>query len=277
MLFDLDDTLVVDEATARESFLATAGYAATHHPQLDTHRLALDARTRARELWRAAPTHPYCARIGISSWEGLWCPYEGAHPEVAALRAWAPTYRQQAWRLALEDQSIDDGALAAELGERFGVERRARHRTFEDALPVVRTLAASHRLALVTNGLTCLQHEKLRASGLAVYFEVVVVSGELGVGKPDPAVFAAALSPVATGDDGAVMIGDSFHRDVAGARAAGLHAVWLNRDGAPRPPGHPEVQEIRTLSELPGALEGIGRAERGAQTSARSGPQTPAH
>ena len=51
------------------------------------------------------------------------------------------------------------------------------------------------------------------------------------------------------------MVGDSLSRDVEGAIAAGLAAVWLNRTGSPRPAGGPDVVEIRSLRELPAALE----------------------
>ena len=45
----------------------------------------------------------------------------------------------------------------------------------------------------MTNGASCWQREKLEASGLADRFDAVVVSGELGTAKPDPAVYAHAL------------------------------------------------------------------------------------
>jgi putative hydrolase of the HAD superfamily len=87
VLIDLDDTLIVEEAAAVATFAATAGVAAERHP-IDAAALAMNARARA--LWRAAPTYPYCQRIGISSWEGLWCRFEGEAGELRALREWAP-------------------------------------------------------------------------------------------------------------------------------------------------------------------------------------------
>ena len=102
-------------------------------------------------------------------------------------------FRRDAWRAALERQGVEDDELAAELGERFGEERRARHETFEDAAPVLDALRGDYRLALVTNGASCLQREKFEASGLADRFDAVVVSGELRSAKPDPAVYAHAL------------------------------------------------------------------------------------
>jgi putative hydrolase of the HAD superfamily len=258
VLFDLDDTLMVEEPAAVETFAATARAAAERH-DLDAAALAIGGRARARELWWAGPSHPYCRRVGISSWEGLWCRFEGDAPDMGALRAWAPAYRREAWRLALADQGIDDAALAQELGERFGVERRARHRTHADARPALDALAGEHLLAVVTNGASCLQREKLAASGLAERFHAVVVSGDLGAGKPDAAVFAHALDALGARADEAVMVGDSLERDVEGALAAGLRAVWVNRDGRAAGAAPPAgVVEVRDLRELPRALEELG-------------------
>lgn len=252
LLFDLDETLVVEEAAIVASFEATARAATSAH-ELDAGALALAARARARELWYAAPTHPYCRRIGISSWEGLWCRYEGADPQLRRLRDFAPAYRRDAWRLALADQGVVDGELAETLGERFAAERRARHQAFDDAEPVLRELATSHELALVTNGASCLQREKLLGSGLGEFFEVIVVSGDHGTAKPDPAIFAFAVAQLRNAE-GAVMIGDSFERDIEGALAAGLGAVWLNRSGHATPDARDGIPEITTLSELPALL-----------------------
>lgn len=129
--------------------------------------------------------------MGISSWEGLWCRFEGDGPDECALRDWSPTYRQEAWSLALADQGVEDNSLAGELGGLFGVERRARHEVFADAEGTLEQLKESHSLALVTNGAACLQREKLAASGLAGYFDAVVVSADIGAAKPDVSVFGA--------------------------------------------------------------------------------------
>jgi putative hydrolase of the HAD superfamily len=244
LLFDLDDTLIVEEPAAVAAFRAAAELAA---PAADPARLAVDARARARELWYAAPTHPYCKRVGIASWEGLWCRFDGDHATLTELRAWAPEYRRESWRRALADQGIDDPALAEELGEAFAVERRRRHEAHADAAPALAAASATHRLGLLTNGAPCLQREKLAASGLEHYFDVVVVSGDLGVGKPDAAAFHHALDLLGARPEDATMVGDSLERDVEGALAAGLEAVWLNRHGRP---GREGIAEIATLAAL---------------------------
>jgi putative hydrolase of the HAD superfamily len=249
VLIDLDDTLIADAAAADAAFLATAR-AAAEHAGVDAPLLAQRARVRARELWRASPQHPYCLRIGVSSWEGLWCAFEGDGAETRALRAWAPAYRRETWRLALSDQGVDDARLAEELGERFGRERRARHRVYEDCADALDRLAQTHALALVTNGASCLQREKLTASGLADRFDAVVISGDLGVGKPDRAVFARALQLLQAEAADAVMVGDSLASDVDGATAAGLRAVWVNRERRQRPAERAGLPEIHSLAEL---------------------------
>jgi putative hydrolase of the HAD superfamily len=88
LLFDLDDTLMVEEHAAAAAFAAVAQAAASRHG-IDAASLAADTRSRARELWYATPKHKYCMRIGISSWEGLWCRFEGEEVEVRALREWS--------------------------------------------------------------------------------------------------------------------------------------------------------------------------------------------
>lgn len=252
VLLDLDDTLVEEEASAVAAFAAAASEAARHH-EVDAAALAVAARAHARDVWWDAPVHPFCLSIGISSWEGLWCRFEGEAPEMAWLRDWAPAYRREAWRLALAEQGVEDDVLAEALGERFVEERRARHVVYDDVEPALAALREEHALALVTNGASCLQREKLAGSGLARYFDAIVVSGDLGARKPDPIVFEHALG-LLDGAGDPVMVGDTLERDVDGALAAGLDAVWLNRAGQERPPDRPDLHEITSLAELPAFL-----------------------
>jgi phosphoserine phosphatase len=256
VLLDLDDTLIVEEAAAVATFAATAAVAAARHP-IDAGALAQDAQARARELWRAAPTYPYCERIGISSWEGMWCRFEGEAGDVPALRRWAPDYRREAWRRALADHGVVDDQLADELAERFGAERRERHETFADAEPALDALASRYGLALLTNGASCLQREKLAASGLADRFDAVVVSGEVGTGKPDAVMFGHAVDALGVERDEAVMAGDNLLKDVDGAISAGLHAVWVDRRGEPRPADRPDLLAVRDLGDLPALVDSL--------------------
>jgi putative hydrolase of the HAD superfamily len=256
LLFDLDETLIVDEPAVIAALVATAGLARERH-DIDPAALAAATRIRARELWRTGPELAYCLSIGITSSEGLWCRFEGDQPETHALRQWAPGYRRDAWRLGLADQGVVDGLLAEELAVRFGVERRLRHEVFDDVVAALDELSKSAAFALITNGASDLQREKLEASELGDRFAAVVVSGEFGIGKPDPTIFEHALAQLGAEKQDAVMIGDSVDRDVDGAVAAGLQGVWINRFGEQRPEGRSDLVEISTLTELPAALESL--------------------
>jgi putative hydrolase of the HAD superfamily len=116
---------------------------------------------------------------------------------------------------------------------------------------VPRTLArlrdAGARLVVVSNWDVSL-HEVLARTGLATLVDGAVTSAELGAAKPAPAIFDRALE--LAGDvapDRALHAGDSVEADVEGARAAGLEAVLVVRDGTPAPPG---VRTVRSLAEL---------------------------
>jgi FMN phosphatase YigB (HAD superfamily) len=110
-------------------------------------------------------------------------------------------------------------------------------------------------LALITNGPSDTQRGKLRVHGLEHWFEVVVISGEVGVAKPNASVFDLALNQLLVERENVWHVGDSLTTDVAGAKAAGLTAVWINRSGRVRRAGDPEPDlEIRSLSNLMGLL-----------------------
>ncbi len=254
VLFDLDDTLVADEAATADAFLATCALARVRHG-IDPKVLATAVRRQARRLWQSAPTLAYCRAVGISSAEGLRARFLGDDSHLAALRAWAPTYRREAWTAALAEHGVRDAALAEELAAALAAERGARHWVYPDVVPTLTALRPTYRLALVTNGSPDLQRAKLAGAGLAPYFDAVIVSGEIGVGKPDARPFALALASLGFDHRRAVMVGDSLDRDMAGARNAGIAGVWLDRGGSgtaddPMLP----VGRINTLYQLPPLL-----------------------
>jgi putative hydrolase of the HAD superfamily len=213
-------------------------------------------RAQARELWRTSPTSGYCARIGISSTEGLWCRFEGDSPITQELRRWTAVYRAAAWASALAAHGLSDGDLAESLAERFATERRARHRIFPDVVPALSGLRKHYQLGLITNGASCLQWEKIDRSGLRQFFDVIVVSGDLGAGKPDSAIFRHALSRFAGPLSDAVMLGDSIASDIDGAQSVGLRTIWVNRLHHQRPPNRRELREVATLADVGALLAG---------------------
>jgi putative hydrolase of the HAD superfamily len=82
---------------------------------------------------------------------------------------------------------------------------------------------------LVSNGVVGVQEAKLRAAGLHEVLDGWVVSGAVGVRKPDPRIFDVCAQRAGLPLEGAWMVGDTGHADIAGAVAAGLPSVWMHR------------------------------------------------
>lgn len=254
LLFDLDDTLIVDEAVSSEALARTAEQAfQAVGANLETFQR--DAREIARQLHQAAPVYPYCRRIGISAFECLWGRFEGDTPDLTALRNWAMDYRVRVFDAALRKQELDGGETAADLAAVFSEQRRKLSRLMPDAREVLVRLSKSHKLGLLTNGAPDLQREKLRASGLEPLFAAVAVSGEHDIGKPQPEIFHRLLAELDASPEDAVMIGNSLERDIAGARNAGIRSIWIKVPGSEE---HHEVKPDHTivaLSEIPALVE----------------------
>jgi putative hydrolase of the HAD superfamily len=87
--------------------------------------------------------------------------------------------------------------------------------------------------------------EVLDRTGLTALLDGIVISAEVGAAKPDPAIFASALTVARARPDEAVHVGDTVEADVAGARAAGLRALYLDRSGA-------DTDAMASLTGLPG-------------------------
>lgn len=88
-------------------------------------------------------------------------------------------------------------------------------------------LKSRYRLGLITNGPSWTQRAKILQLQLARWFEVMIVSEEFGVHKPDAAIFHHALAQLAVTAADTVMIGDNPDADIRGAHAVGMRAVWV--------------------------------------------------
>ncbi len=230
ILFDLDDTLVDDNEATEAALLATCVLAATRHG-VDPAALAAALWREARGLWQSSPAYAFCREMDIGPTEGLRSDFQGDGPHLAALREWAPDYRRQTWRAALAAVGVTDETLAADLAERFVIERDARHRAFPDVAPALTALRQTHRLGIVTNGAADVQQAKIDGAGLAPFFDVVVISAAVSLGKPDRRIFDRALTALDASPETALMVGDSLTADLPGARNTGLRGVWLDRAG----------------------------------------------
>jgi putative hydrolase of the HAD superfamily len=257
VIFDLDETLI-EEETSNDAAALAAGEIAFARYGVDRVALLASLRRRSRELFLAGPMIDYCRDIGISAREALWGSFKGDDSSLAQLRDWMPTYRLHSWMGALNDLGIEDDALAAELAKFFAIDRRRRHVVFAETEQVLHELKKYFRLALLTNGAPDIQGAKIEGSNLASFFETIIISGDHGFGKPDPRIFRLTLERLKVAPREAVMIGDSLNRDIAGARAAGIRTIWINRYNRTLSDSHavPDVQ-LTDLRELPTLLTPI--------------------
>jgi putative hydrolase of the HAD superfamily len=102
---------------------------------------------------------------------------------------------------------------------------------------VLRALRAADRRLVVVSNWDISLHDVLAQTGLRELLDGVVTSAEAGASKPDPAIFARGLETAGVGPDEALHVGDDLETDVAGARAAGIRAVWVCREDEVSPSG----------------------------------------
>jgi len=133
--------------------------------------------------------------------------------------------------------------------------KEAAARPFDGAIETLHLLLErGHRLALLTNGSSTFQRRKLHRFELEKLFELILVEGELGYGKPDRRVFQAAVEHFGPEGREAWMIGDNLDADIAGAQALGLKGVWHDANGEGLPKQAPVVPDrvISSVVELLG-------------------------
>lgn len=215
VLFDLDDTLVDQESAARTALLdwvIELGLDLEDQDELLAAWLAVSEEAYARYSRREI-TFAEQRRLRVREFLGA----DASDEEADELFSGYLTRYERAWR------------------------------AFDDAVPALRRVRdAGLVTALLTNGDGAHQRRKLDRTGLAAHLDVVVASGDLPAGKPDPRAFAVACEILGVAPDSVLMVGNDVVKDYQGSLDAGLRAVLLDRAGL-----HPEVEHrIAGLGEL---------------------------
>jgi putative hydrolase of the HAD superfamily len=162
------------------------------------------------------------------------------------------------WNLYFETIFRRCGVTDAGLIEAVLDELRAIHRVSNlwevvppDVPPALERLKGRYRMSVISNANGTVR-EKLRRVGLLGYFETVIDSAEEGVEKPDPRIFLAAVERTGARLEQCLYIGDMYHIDVAGARAAGMEVVLLDPGGLHR---DKPVRRIAALEALVASVD----------------------
>ena len=216
ILFDADDTLWDFQTASRRVTQATVDRAAQQHPEIAG--LTADAILAIRRA------------LGRRN----------NQDDVVALRV-------ETFRRALANVGVESPGLAEAMTDQFldGMSRNLP--LYPDTLQTLNRLRG-RKMALVSNGT-----KGPAAGGIEEYFDAVALGPAEGLPKPDPRLFWLALERLGgVAPEHAVMVGDNDRYDVAGARAAGVRAVLVDRHGT----GSEQADAVITqLGELPAVIE----------------------
>ena len=223
VLFDLDDTLFDHRRSARAALT-------------DVHRI----HGRGTDLDAFERHHTAYLEV--------------MHLEVLAGRIGLDEARRERFRrvfsalgITLADADVDAAASAYRAA--YMIARRA----LDGAAELLLAVRPHARIGIVTNNLLEEQQDKLQYCGLASCVDVLIASEDVGVSKPDRGIFDIALDRMGVAAEDAVMVGDSWANDIAGALNAGIRAVWFNPDRKPAPDltrGVPEIHSLTPAADI---------------------------
>jgi len=219
VLFDAGDTLLAPAPSFQGRFMAVAA----------EHGLPLE---------EAAVDAAIADAVRAAEWPSDWT-------DPATQREfWVGFYRQ-----VLADLGHEGRELADALFEAFS--DPAAYRLFDDVRPALDELASRGiKLGVVSNFEPWLE-DILDLQGIGDRFAAVAISGKLGVAKPDPEIFKAALTEAGADPEATVHVGDQPVNDVAAARAVGITPVLIDRYARhPETDGAHRVEDLLELVEL---------------------------
>ncbi len=230
LLVDLDDTLLdysggVDECwnAACETIAAPAG--------VDTASLVESVRAARRWFWDDPERH--------------------RRERVNMLGAWTKIVANGFERLGQPDE-----ALAAAIAQDFAARRWEVMRLFPGSIETLGRLRdRGVTMALVTNGDKGQQRRKIERYDLARFFDVILIEGEFGVGKPEEAVYRHVLERLNVPAAEAWMVGDHLEWDVGAPQRLGLRGIWIDRERTGLAPAA-AVRPHRIIREFPEIVEG---------------------
>ena len=232
VLFDLDDTLVSDDGVTDVCWTLACERYWRQTPAKSAAELR-EAVRRQADWFYSSPDRARQARLNLD---------ETRRSIVSeALRGLGPPSPELSGAMA--------GAYAAE-----------KDRSITLVPGAVEALAgipkAGVRLGLVSNGAGEVQRRKVDRFGLGPLFDVILIEGEFGLGKPEPSVYASALADLGADPIDAWMVGDHLEFDVAAPQRLGLRGVWVDSRGHGVPAGsdvRPDLI-IRAVTELDDAV-----------------------
>lgn len=224
LFFDLDDTLWAFSQNARDTFEATyRKHCFDRYFDSFEHYYAL-YQQRNHELWK----------------------------EYADGTVTKEELNRQRFLYPLQAVGHGDSRLAQAFADDFFSVIPTCRKLMPHALEVLQYLSGRYRLFILSNGFQELQCRKMRSAGIDGFFRQVILSDDIGVLKPWPAIFHFALSATQSQLHESLMIGDSWESDVTGAHNVGMHQVFYDLYGKEELPFRPtyHIADLRELTEI---------------------------
>ena len=160
-------------------------------------------------------------------------------------------YITERFSTLLKSIGVDNPQLVSELFQVYSRSLEQNLKPFPDAEPTLTALHSKYSLYLTTEGPGDAQRKVIEHLGLKQYFTDLFISGELKKPKATGELFTAALERCGHNPEDALVVGDSYPRDIQGAIKAGIKGVWLNKSKEQLPEGSPQpFAQISSLEEL---------------------------
>lgn len=178
---------------------------------------------RLARVWLAERAPTVIARWSIERLRERRMAIHAARPD---LKHDFVTIRRLALQEVFRAAGADDAQSAPIIEGSLEVYMSARHEVelYPEVRACLERLSERYRIASLSNGNACLV-----TIGLDHLFHAIVASHSHGAAKPDPELFHIACRELGCKPSEVAHLGDDIELDVRGARAAGMHAVWLNR------------------------------------------------
>lgn len=170
----------------------------------------------------------------------LWVDYQNG--VINALQLQHQRFQGWADKLSVEPHELNSGFLAAMAEICIPL---------EGAVGLMNLLKGQVKMGIITNGFTALQQARLQRTGFLEYFDLLVISEQVGYAKPHPAIFDYALEKMGNPPrERVMMVGDNPDSDILGGINAGLATCWLNADNRARPEGIEPTWQVSSLKQL---------------------------
>lgn len=175
----------------------------------------------------------------------LWAKYRAGEID-------RPTLILDRFRYMLRPMGIEDRETILAINDDFLRRTTRKTRLVPGALELLDYLRPSYRMFILSNGFREVQSLKLANSGLAPYFERLILSEDARIQKPHKGIFDYALQNTNSRRSESLMIGDSWEADIVGAHQSDIDQLWLNPGGLPAGDFQPTytVRSLREIQEL---------------------------